>query len=377
MQRPVPLWSLILGCVVSLLAGVGVDSLLRSPAPKDAASKDASAELAVTNAHLNAGELQNAYDALLAAMRVAPSDEKVFDASLEFVRKAGKDGNDEAVPLAQDVHQRAANLIPFLPLTRLKDARLAHTQAGDELFASKKVGNPEDPLGEAEILLTAARQAKLPNFARARFLHEVEAELGSQARRVASTTMKPKDEENFWKRWKAVKDRYEEAQKDVLTALYQEDCRPKIRAWAKKVDEFNKQRASAGLDEIHRANEELLALVVEGQRISRDLTPYLEGGVDAAVKDNQDGGPDKHLNRLAQLREWNYNRWALDRVEKVEQSGGSALDKLRSLSVIDETRLAPYVGQRFTEGWKKSFEDCSKDDKVEATKLRILREYQQ
>jgi hypothetical protein len=267
-------------------------------------------------------------------------------------------------------------LIPFLPLARLKKARAAHMQAGDELFVSKKVTNPEDPFAEAESLLTTARRADMPNFARARLLHEVEAELGSQARRVASTTLKPKDEESFWNRWKAVKERYDQAQKDVLIALYQEDCKPRIRAWAKKVNQFNKQRASAGLNEIHRANEEIFALVVEGQRISRDLTPYLEAGVEAAIKDNQDSGPDKHLNRLAQLREWNYNRWALDRVDKVEQSGGRTLAKLRSLAVIDETRLSQYVGQRFTEVWKKFFEKCSKDDKVEATKLRILRDYQ-
>src|SRR5262249_21984776 len=163
---------------------------------------------------------------LLAAMRVAPGDEKVFDTSLEFVRKAVNDANDEDMPLAQDVHQRAANLIPFLPLARLKEARTAHTKAGDELFAGKKATRPDDPLTEADSLLTAARRANLPNFARARLLHEVEAELGSQARRVASTAMKPRDEERFWNRWKAVKDRYEEAQRGVLIALYQEDCKP-------------------------------------------------------------------------------------------------------------------------------------------------------
>ena len=381
MQRLIPLWSLIVTGMLSLLAGIGVASLIQSQVRKgteqnDTAPRDASAELAVANAHLAVGEIQNAYDALLAAMRVAPGDEKVFDTSLGFVRKAVKEANDDSLPLAQDIYQRAVNLIPFLPLARLKEARAAHTHAGDELFADKKVTTPEDPLAEAEHLLTAARRTNLPIFARARLLHEVEAELGSQARRAASTTMKPKDEENFWSRWKVAKNHYKEAQKGVLIALYQEDCKPRIGAWAKKVDEFNKQRPGAGLDEIHRANEEILALVVEGQRISRDLTPYLEGGVEAAIKDNQGGGPDKHLNRLAHLREWNYNRWALDRVDKVEQSGGSSLDKLKSLSVVEEARLAPYIGQRFNEVWKKFFEDCSTDDKVEATKLRILREYQ-
>ena len=251
MQRP--RWFLLIGLGLGIALGIGLASLFQPRLPKDA-----SAELAVANTHLNAGEMQYAYDALLAAMRVAPGDEMVFDTSLEFVRKAGKDANDETIPLAQDIHQRAAGLIPFLPLTRLKDARTAHTQVGDELFAGKKGGNPEDPLAEAETLLTAARQANLPNFARTRLLHEVEAELGSQASRVASTTMKPKDEANFWNRWKAVKDRYEEAQKELLTALYQEDCGPRIRAWAKKVDEFNKQRANAGLEEIHARNEESL-----------------------------------------------------------------------------------------------------------------------
>ena len=55
---------------------------------------------------------------------------------------------------------------------------------------------------------------------------------------------------------------------------------------------------------------------------------------------------------------------------------GTPLDKFRSLAIIDDTRLSPYVGQRFTEVWKKFFENCSGDDKIEATKLRILREYQ-
>jgi hypothetical protein len=218
-----PLWFLIIGLVVGLALGFTLGINLaseRSIVVKDAVPKDAASELALFDAHFGAGEMQQAYDALLAAMRVAPSDEKVFDASLAFVRKVGKDSNDEAIELGQDVYQRAANLIPFLPLARLKDARAAHTQAGDELFASKKGAKPEDPLVESENLLSAARRTDLPSFARARLLHEVESELGSQARRVASASLKPNEEENFWKQWKAVKDHYEEVQKDVLKTLY-------------------------------------------------------------------------------------------------------------------------------------------------------------
>lgn len=236
--------------------------------------------------------------------------------------------------------------------------------------------NSDDPLAEAESLLAGAGQQGLPSFAKARLLNEVEAELGAQARRVATSDISIEDAETFWKRWKAVKDRYEEVQKDVLAILYEEDCRPRLRAWLKKIDDFNKRRANTPLDAIHQTNDEILVLLVEGQRVSRDIAPYLEAGVEAANKDNQGSGLDKHLARLAQLREWNYNRWALDRVEKVEQSGGTALEKLKSLSAIDDARLAPFVGQRFSEVWKKFFDACSKDEQVEATKFRILREYQ-
>ena len=38
MQRPVPLWSLILGSVVSLFVGIGLASWLRSQAPKETAA---------------------------------------------------------------------------------------------------------------------------------------------------------------------------------------------------------------------------------------------------------------------------------------------------------------------------------------------------
>lgn len=189
--------------------------------------------------------------------------------------------------------------------------------------------------------------------------------------------MKPQETEASWKRWNKLKDNFDNAQKKFLAALYQDECKPRITAWRKKVDHFCTHKASVSLDQIHQANKEILALIVEGQRVARDLAPYLEGGVDIAVDDDKEDGTDKHLARLARLREWNYNRWSLDRIEKVEQSDDSAIKKLQSLAAIDETRLASYVGQRYAEVWKKFFDGCSKDDKVVATKLRILREYQQ
>lgn len=377
MQRLVPLWSLILVGVVSVIAAsIGAAVLFGSQSPKDTGSRDAVEELAAVKSHLDAGEMQSAYDALLAAMRIAPGNEKVFETSLDFVRKAAKETNDEAILLAEDIHQRAGNLIPFLPLARLKQARASHTQVGDELFSGKKASDPVDPLTEAESLLNSASRADLPISARARLLHEVDAELGSQARHAVSMTMQPQAEKSFWNRWREVKDRYEDAQKNFLIAVYLDDCKPRMQKWISKVEEFYKRQANVTVEEIHDANEQIFALIDEGQRIGRDLAPFLEGGVEAAVKDNRESGPDVHLNRLTRLREWNYNRWALDRLEKVKKSNASVLERLKSIAVIDENRLAPFTAQRFNEVWGELFEKCSENDKVEATKLRILREFE-
>jgi hypothetical protein len=325
--------------------------------------------------HLQAGQVQYAYDALLAAMRIAPSDQAVFQASLDFIRKASATGNDDSMVLADDVYERAANLIPFLPLAQLEKARKDHTTVGNKLHPLKPGANQDNPLAESERLLDAVNVGQ-PSFVRARLLREVETELGNESTQFASSQTPANNQDQFWKRWKTVKDRYDKAESALLADLYRETCQPQSLAWLKKVRDSDKEFAEVGLENIHQANSRILDLISDGQRITRDLAPYLEAGVPTAVQENQQDALDNHLVRLSQLREWNYNRWALNRVERVEQSGGDNLEKLKSLAVLDESRLAPYVAQRFAEVWKKFFEECSKDDKVEATKLRILREYQ-
>ena len=344
-----------LGAVLGIAVGIGGALLWMRGTQSQ--TDGVQAALALSEEQLDAGQMQGAYDALLTAMRIAPGDQRVFDASLEFTRKASQADSDEAIPLAQDVHQRAAGLIPFLPLLRLKAARQAHTQLGDELFSNKAGSASEDPLSEAEAMLKAAQQPGLPNLAKTRLLNDVEAELGGEARWAAQTARKPPEAAAFWKRWQGIKDSYDQVQKELLAAMYQEDCKPRIDAWHKQVDDLAQRSANVSLDQIHQASEEIVALVKQGQRLARDLVPYSEGGVPAAMKEEKDEG--------------------LDRIDQVAVAAGTPIEKLKSLAVIDESRLAPYVGEHFTEVWKKSFDASSKDDQVQATKLRILREYQQ
>jgi hypothetical protein len=124
-------------------------------------------------------------------------------------------------------------------------------------------------------------------------------------------------------------------------------------------------------------SERIRDLVTQGQRLEREFSSYLEGGVEAATKETGRDALSRRIVQLSELREWNYNRWALTQVTQVEGNGTAGFESIKVLAAIDETRLSAYVGQRLAEAWKKAFDACSSEDKVEATKLRVRREYQQ
>jgi hypothetical protein len=333
--------------------------------------------LIVENQHLAAKRIQDAYDTLLFAMRIAPNDERVFSASLEFVRQAARINSDESLALAEDIHERAANLIPFLPLSRLSAARAEYGEAGKSLFPIQRAKKPDDPFADPESLLKASLDAHLPSFVRSRLLHDAEIELGGQALRAVTVQSQPDERKRFWQRWQSVKSRYDDAQIAYLASLYQEECKPRVEAWLKKADDLKAQATRDDLEQTFQFDQRILDLLADGQRLERDVAAYVEGGIESAIKGNQRDALSKRLTQLSELRDWNYNRWALARVDQIEANNGDALEALKSLTALDETRLSPYVGQRFAEVWKKTFDGCTKDGKVEATKFRILREFQQ
>jgi hypothetical protein len=339
-------------------------------------SPDATAEIGAFEKDMSESNFQAAYDDLLAAMRISPESEKVFAACVKYIHAAASNTKDDGANLAQDVYQRAANLIPFLPLAQIKEARLVHTQIGDDLFGSKGDKSSEDPLLEVESLLAAGRRPNLPLNARSRLLQEVDAELGNQAKRFATMTLTANEESEFWDRWEKTKAQHESAQRELLAALYDGEVKPLLTAWGKRVAEISEQAAKTGVDGIRACNEQISILIADGERLNRDLSGYLEAAVPGAIADNKINGPEKHLAPLARLREWNYNRWTIAMVERVGKSEGSRLDKLKSLSVIDENRLAPYPSQSLSDAWRKDFDACSTEDKVRATKLRIMKDFQ-
>jgi hypothetical protein len=333
--------------------------------------------LALENQALAAGEMQSAYDALLEALRIAPGDERVFAASLAFVQQAARSDDEDTLTLAEDIHQRAGNSIPYLPLSRIKSARTEHADLAKALYPAKPRTKAEDPLADSETLLKGALDTHIPSFVRSRMLHDAELELGNQATRFAVLPKRSDEREGFWARWQNLKRRYDQAQIALLTSLYQEDCQPRLAAWLKRADSLMSEASKDDLEPTEQLCQRLLDLATEGQRLERELSPYLEGSVEAAIKGSEHDALTKRIVRLSELREWNYNRWALAKVQEGERSGSKGLDTLKLLATVDEARLSEYLGRRLAEAWKKNFDACNEDEKLEASKLRILREFQQ
>src|SRR5207237_1268071 len=79
--------------------GVAIGRWTASPAG------DARPALARAEEAVRQKDWQSAHDALLAALRVSPGSQEVFDAGCRFVEAAADDGEDAAL-LAEAVHQR-------------------------------------------------------------------------------------------------------------------------------------------------------------------------------------------------------------------------------------------------------------------------------
>lgn len=370
MQRSIGPYLLMLTGVAGLLVGMALISACRSQTEVSSEARD---ELNAAQEHLRKGEFQDAHDALLAAMRVAPGAKEVFDTCMEFISKATTSDNDEATLLAQDLYQRAENMIPFLPRQQRRAARERLAEIRKQFFGNKGQPEPPDePFAPAEQLLKAIDSVidSVPPGDAARLLQDVEAELNAELRRAVS---KGRQDYWFWKRWEEVKERYHKAQNEVLTRLYKRYRKNNIDPWMNDVEQIYKESQNADLAKVNRINENIYELQIQGQQISRELVAYVEANVADAKKVSEE--VMAKLQKLSRMREWNYNRWTLDRIDKVEKSQAPPLESLKSLSEIDENRLAPYVLMRYNEAWKKFFDQCKTEDKVEATKYRILRDF--
>ena len=156
----------------------------------------------------------------------------------------------------------------------------------------------------------------------------------------------------------------------MLTSMYTE-VHSRLTHWD--------QATTTLLGQLQKSSSDDIPVVVqEGYRLRRDILPYAEAVIPQAVQDQKT--LDERIDLLERTREWLYNQQTLNLISGLKDMQGKdskelpPIDKLKRLAAFDERHLSPYVSQRYQEEWNKLFAELKDDQKIEATKLRIMRE---
>jgi hypothetical protein len=328
--------------------------------------------------HLEKQEFQQAHDYLLASLRLDPSEPTLFETVVGFVKATVKNADPKVEALAEDLYRRADLLVTYQPLDNLISARQQHVKLG-ELFAEKPggAGSPEseppaatDPFDEIRQSVDRAGDAAVPLPVRSKLLERARNDLNALAERAALKELDPLPAD-FWKRHSGMESGLEKEEIAVLLGLFskQQDT---IRKWldgpcstalakARDADTETAPAASTSLaDELQACFRHL-----------NSLTPFVDSSVPGAKQLHVELR-DK-MDLLDKTKEWLYNQQALRRIQSIEVSDEAIMDKIRRLVEIREERLAPYIATQFNRVWDDTFRKCNADDRLEATRLRIIR----
>ncbi len=333
--------------------------------------------------HLKKQEFPQAYEFLLASLRLDPSDPAVFAAVADFINATAKHPEPKVEDLAQDLYRRADLLVTYQPLDSLIAARNQYLKLGEQFpnagtargSSASDTASPSDPFAEIQKSIERAKDTKdtsVPLAVRTRILEHARNELNALAEQAAMKEMEPLPAD-FWKRFSAIEGSVEKAETAVLEGLFSER-RKAIEGWitgpcAKALESARSPEVKDVPSVSDRLSEEIQA----GIRHQSALAPFAESGISGARELQLK--VQETVDLLDRTKDWLYNQQAIRRIEYAKQSHEmSSMDKLKYLVVIREERLVPYIAKQFNDVWEIAFNDCKTEkDKLEALKLRGTR----
>lgn len=353
-----------------------VESLQQTASTKPAtagttnSNDSATHALAAAREKLEAKQYVSAYDLLLAAIRLDPSSPEIFDATLEFIRRAAESKDDQALDLANDLYVRAAGLIPFQPVSDIASAREKYVDAG-QVFEPSTPTAPANPLESIRTEITTLKKADMSSEIRSLIAQRIRSDLESVAVRIVSDGLA--SEAGFLEQWNDVKTQLEHVETEILTKLYT-DVRERVTKWKNESAAILQRYEKAKTQELSSIGDAIVAAVQTGYRLRSEMVPFVESAIVGAKDDQQE--LDKRLDHLERTKEWIHNQHALATISYVRENKQlTPLEKLIRLAKYDERRFSPYVLQRYQEEWNHWFEELDDEQqKVEATKSRILGE---
>jgi hypothetical protein len=310
-----------------------------------------------------------AYDLILCASRLRPSDPKLFELVMNFVERAAKRNDDDAHTFADDLFTRSEALIHYQPVDKVLNARRRYQDLTKKL--ARPAQPPLNPFKETEHLLSMAEAAVLPVPVRTKACEQARNALNDLS--VSLSAPAPGSSQgDATKRISELEKRIDAAEQSCVVLLFQRAKAQSIK-WLEDTKKLLDECQSVEEEKVPEASERLKRAIAEGFEDEQEIAPYSKAKVLGAS--DLVGQLEERVALLERMKTWVYNQQILRLIRYIEtKNEWQPAEKLKHLAEVNEARLSPYVFRRFNEVWDKIFEKLpNEDEKLEAVKLRILR----
>jgi hypothetical protein len=326
---------------------------------------------------LKSKDYQTAYDMLLVAFRVSPSDPRLIGTIEAFANSARSSNTDEALTLAEDLIERCDALIAFQSPDNVESTRKKLSSLQDQFLGTENEARPTSPLSNIEPLVRIASDgnAEIPFRTRAAqqarsMLEDMQFE-ALQSSQVDTTTNK-KIQDMLMS--------LDQSEDDCIKLLYA-STRAKASDWVASVSKLaenpilNEKMDQVPDDNLSAIDGNIDKSILDGTNLLQDLTPFAKSQTDdASTQVELVSGKIENLQRL---KNWLYNKkilFLVRNLESKEWASKPAQEKLLLLAEVKEELLTAYVMQRHSKLWENLFEPIKDEQvKIDLVRRRLLK----
>ena len=331
------------------------------------------------NKLISESKLHAAFDMILVATRMMPSDPRVMDLLDHYIEKAIENNSESDLTLAGDLVARCDSLVYFQKLDNVTPARNQIEEIRSRLDRAQQdsfqpifdgIIETPDPLDEIKPLLAVAVNHKNSTSIRTTATSQIRGIINNIELQIALGDLVWAESELTIREIETQIDSVDEC---CINLTY-EAFAPKVNAWCrdagKLIGQANGSTMTFEENEAYEAS--LNDKGTRGLDMLAELVPY--AGAEIGTAPNEVILVQNRLAEIERSKAWLYNRRSLLEIREVEKEKASPGKKLKDLALIDENRLAPYCYRRFNQAWDNSFEELkTPQDKVTAMRLRILK----
>lgn len=337
---------------------------------------------------LDQDDLQGAYDYLLAAMRIAPLNPDVFTVTLNFVERANNSGE---TMLADDIFARAEILISYQKVTEIASARKQWDSIENALETPDTEPQQIDWLADVDVKLVTIKDKNISNEVRANLARLARDEISELRIQLAlgQLTSAP---DNLLVRADAIEGELNHQEFLILTSMFKE-TQSNASLWMDKIssDLLQAAREFPGTEVEVTTPKVIKETEVKSEAITKQLGDAIVAcskfisennlyvGAEIAVASDFNKRLLAFMDDLIRAKSWIYNMRAINRITWVrdkrlhDRGNSNPLEMLGHLAQIYENQLDTYSRKVLIDEWNHWFEDLEEPDKVQAMKIRILR----